>query len=115
MTLSFLKYETSYLKCGAPTRRVACEGSPAEPIVDWVSPFIGTGGNGNTYPGATAPSASVKRELVAQFYSEFHTMKRTDLLFWKCLRRPEKSSTCLLSGSVQMVFRLRSLRVCYSV
>lgn len=32
----------------------------ASPYAQWVDPFIGTGGHGHTYPGATAPFGMVQ-------------------------------------------------------
>ena len=38
---------------------VSC-GSPVQRIVDYVDPFIGTGGHGHTFPGATVPHGLVQ-------------------------------------------------------
>src|SRR6478672_13281891 len=35
-------------------------GSDAQRLVDFVNPFIGTGGHGHTYPGATLPFGMVQ-------------------------------------------------------
>ena len=37
---------------------VACQ--PAKKIIDYVNPFIGTGGHGHTYPGAASPFGMVQ-------------------------------------------------------
>ena len=38
----------------------ACTAVPSQSTLDSVDPFIGTGGDGHTYPGATAPFGMVQ-------------------------------------------------------
>jgi predicted alpha-1,2-mannosidase len=45
---------------GAPTKSTVQSAAPEAPLVDYVRPFVGTQGEGNTYPGASAPFGMVQ-------------------------------------------------------
>ena len=38
----------------------SCKEEKSEPLTKWVDPFIGTGGHGHTYPGASVPFGMVQ-------------------------------------------------------
>jgi putative alpha-1,2-mannosidase len=42
------------------SQQPAITASPKEPLIRYVDPFIGTGGHGHTYPGATVPFGMVQ-------------------------------------------------------
>ncbi|PIY30993.1 MAG: sugar hydrolase, partial [Bacteroidetes bacterium CG_4_10_14_3_um_filter_42_6] len=39
---------------------ISCNEEPPKTLADYVDPFIGTGGHGHTFPGATAPFGMVQ-------------------------------------------------------
>ena len=47
--------------CNNPQNPVQKEAqTPQKPLISYVDPFIGTGGHGHTYPGATTPFGMIQ-------------------------------------------------------
>ncbi|WP_425236193.1 GH92 family glycosyl hydrolase [Ulvibacterium sp.] len=56
-SLFFVLIIVLFFSCGS---EIESKDSPGETILGYVDPFIGTGGHGHTYPGATAPFGRIQ-------------------------------------------------------
>jgi putative alpha-1,2-mannosidase len=60
MKYSFLALSVALILCSCNTRPQKTTAQKDQPLVNYVNPFIGTGGHGHTYPGASMPFGMMK-------------------------------------------------------